>query len=500
MKKINKILIANRGEIACRVIQTCKENHIATVAIYSDADINSLHRRLADESAYIGNSIAKESYLSMDKIINLALELECDAIHPGYGFLSENWEFNKKIVESGLIFIGPNYEAMRLLGSKTESRDLMIKNSIPVVPGWKNKNASWEEYLNEAIIIGFPILIKASGGGGGKGMRIVRDSADFQNAFESAQREALSAFGDGEVFIEKFIENPRHIEFQVVADKYGNYIHLNERECSIQRRHQKIIEETPSMALTQPLREEMGQIAIRACRVANYDNIGTVEFLLDNSGKYYFLEVNARIQVEHPITEETTGFDLVKLQIDIAEGNKLLISQNDVSSQGHSIECRIYAEDGNNNFMPSSGKILFLKEPKGKGIRYDSGIYEGFDIPIYYDPIMAKLIVKGANREEARLRIIQALKDNVILGVTTSIEYLINILESEKFINGEMFTDSISLDYEQFLTISHKYTNIALATSMVKNISISNNLNKDNVLPNSITDVKDIIGEWQIVK
>jgi len=497
MKEIKKILIANRGEIACRIIQTCKENGITSVAVYSDADRKALHVLMADEAIHIGNSPAKESYLDMDKIINVALAANCDAIHPAYGFLSENWQFNKKVIESGLIFIGPNPESMRLLGSKTESRDTMIANNIPVVPGWKNRDAGWKEYLSEAEIIGFPVLIKAAGGGGGKGMRVVRNSNDFKSSFESAQREALSAFSNDEVFIEKFIENPRHIEFQIVADKFGNYIHLNERECSIQRRHQKIIEETPSVALSSELREEMGNIAISACRVANYDNIGTVEFLLDNTGRYYFLEVNARLQVEHPITEETTGFDLVKIQIDIAQGEELSIKQDDVRSQGHSIECRIYAEDGNHNFMPSSGLILMLKEPKGKGIRFDSGIYEGYEVPIYYDPIMAKLIVKGANREEARSRMIQALKDNVILGVSTSIEYMTNILESEKFFTGETFTDTIDKDYTQFITKNRKYENIALAASAIKS---ENKQKANDTTINAIPEVRDIIGEWEIAR
>lgn len=497
MNKIKKILIANRGEIACRIIQTCKENGIISVALYSDADKKALHVMMADESIHIGNSPAKESYLDMEKIINVAKEANCDAIHPGYGFLSENWQFNKKVTEAGLIFIGPNPESMRLLGSKTESRDTMLSNNIPVVPGWKSKEADWQEYLSQAEKIGFPVLIKAAGGGGGKGMRVVRNSSDFKSSFESAQREALSAFSNNEVFIEKFIENPRHIEFQVVADKFGNYIHLNERECSIQRRHQKIIEETPSVALSPELRNEMGNIAIAACRATNYDNIGTVEFLLDNTGRYYFLEVNARIQVEHPITEETTGFDLVKMQIDIAEGKELNIKQENVQSQGHSIECRIYAEDGNHNFMPSSGAILLLKEPKGKGIRYDSGIYEGFEVPIFYDPIMAKLIVKGANREEARLRLIEALKNNVILGVSTSIEYMLNILESDKFISGETFTDTIDKDYTQFITKERKYKEIAIAASAVKSDTRTKNEVSET---NQIADIREIIGDWEIAR
>jgi len=492
--KIKKILIANRGEIACRIIQTCKENNIISVAVFSDADADALHVKLADESYYIGESTPKESYLNMDKIIDTALRSNCDAIHPGYGFLSENWLFNKKVGEAGLIFIGPNFESMRLLGSKTESRDTMILNKIPVIPGWKSVDAIESEYYDAALKIGFPVIIKAAAGGGGKGMRIVRIESEFYPSLQAAKREAMSAFGSDEVFIEKYIVNPRHIEFQVVGDKYGNYIHLNERECSIQRRHQKIIEETPSTALNEAIRSEMGQIAIEVCKAAGYDSIGTVEFLLDKDSNFYFLEVNARLQVEHTITEETTGIDLVKLQIGLAEGKALEISQSDVNSNGHAIECRIYAEDANNNFMPSAGKILFFREPKGKGIRYDSGIYQNFEVPVNYDPIMAKLIVKGNDREEARKKMIFALQNNVILGVANSIPYLINILNSELFVSGQTFTDTIDINQKNFIANDVKFLKQALVVA-ADSIGYQNTISDNNF---RIPEVWELIGKWQI--
>jgi acetyl-CoA carboxylase biotin carboxylase subunit len=498
MKKIKKVLIANRSEIACRIIKSCKELDIRTVAVYSEADKNALHVKLADESVLIGAAPARESYLDMDKLIKAAIDTNCDAIHPGYGFLSENHFFNEKVRDAGLIFIGPNPEAMNLLGSKTRSRETMIKHGIPVVPGMNGSSLDIKDFEDAAARIGFPVLIKASAGGGGKGMRVIREQKDLIPGVESAMRESLSAFGSDEVFIEKFIENPRHIEFQVAADQHGNCIHIFERECSLQRRHQKIIEETPSTALTPELRKKMGQTAVQACNAAGYDNIGTVEFLLDKDGNFYFLEVNARIQVEHPVTEETTGIDLVKLQISLSEGYELPYSQTDIIQQGHAIECRIYAEDGNNNFMPSSGKILLLKEPTGKGIRYDSGIYEGVEISVYYDPIMAKLIVKGENREEARKKMIKALKNNVILGVNTSIEFMVNILESEDFISGNTFTDLIDKNYNRFIKVKDDNLNTALIAASALhsgNKKVVVNKTSDS---NTISDVWHSIGNWEI--
>lgn len=439
---------------------------IETVAIYSDADANALHVKSADFAVHIGESEAKKSYLDMDKVIRAALESGCDAIHPGYGFLSENHEFNRKVRQNGLIFIGPSAESMELMGSKTSSRTLMIEHGIPVVPGTFIDDIDENKIAELAEAIGYPILIKAAAGGGGKGMRVVRASNELISAIESARRESMSAFGSDEVFIEKYVENPRHIEFQIAADQHGNIVHLFERECSIQRRHQKIIEETPSTALTNDLRQKMGEVAKKVCQIANYNNLGTVEFLFDNSGNFYFLEVNARIQVEHPITEETTGIDLVKLQIDIANDLPLPFEQKDLNQSGHAIECRIYAEDGDNDFLPSSGKILMFKSPEGEGVRYDSGIETCSDVTIYYDPILAKLIVHADDREAARLKMIEALKSNVILGVKTSINFMIACLESEEFKSGNTFTSFIAANYEKLKNYRQdELLNLALATA-----------------------------------
>lgn len=438
---IKRVLIANRSEIACRIIRACKESGIESVAVYSDADKDSLHRRLADYSEYIGESLPSESYLNFDKIINAAIKSGADAIHPGYGFLSEKHEFNQAVNDAGLIFIGPNPKSMRLLGSKVQSRITMLDAGIPLVPGCLIESLTDDEIQRKAGEIGYPILIKASDGGGGKGIRIVKTENELKNAVQSAKSEAHSAFGSDLVYIEKFIESPRHIEFQVAADNYGNVIHLMERECSIQRRHQKIIEETPSTALTPELRNLMGQTAVNVIKAANYNNVGTVEFLLDKDSKFYFLEVNTRIQVEHPITEMTTGIDLVKLQLQIANGNKLPFSQEDIKQNGHAIECRIYAEDPENNYMPSSGKIHFLQEPKGPGVRYDCGISQGSDVTIYYDPILAKLITWGFNRTECIERMLLALNENVILGVKTPNDFLRKVLLHYDFQTGNTFTD-----------------------------------------------------------
>lgn len=491
MMKIKKILIANRSEIACRIIKTCREMGIETVTVYSDADENALHTLLADEAIFIGESKPSESYLNQEKIINVAKSSFCDAIHTGYGFLSENHEFNRKVNEAGLVFIGPNPESMKMLGSKTASRVAMIDAGVPVAPGMKRGSRDISLFAEEARKIGFPVLVKAAAGGGGKGMRIVHKEEEIVSAVEAAMREAKSAFGDDEIFIEKYIQSPRHIEFQIACDKYGNAIHLNERECSIQRRHQKIIEETPSMALTDELRAKMGADAVKAVKAAGYDNIGTVEFLLDNEGNYYFLEVNARIQVEHPITEETTGIDLVKLQIEIAEGKPLPISQNEVPQIGHSLECRIYAEDAENNFMPDAGKILFLKYPLGKGVRYDTGIRQGSEISVFYDPVMAKLITSGQNREEARLKMISAFKDNVILGVKTSIPFMIKCLENDDFISGNTFTDFIDKNFDELMAPKQdsKFKE-SLAVAAI-----------GNTLSDDLSDEKNIwklIGNWEI--
>jgi len=462
---IKKVLIANRSEIACRIIRACKEAGILTVAVYSDVDKNALHVLQADESVRLGPAPASESYLNQDLVLKAALDSGCDSIHPGYGFLAENHGFNQKVIDAGLIFIGPNPESMRMLGSKTESRVAMINAGVPVAPGMKGGSKNISEFISEAEKSGYPVLIKAAAGGGGKGMRIVRSADEMEESVHSAMRESLSAFGSDEVFMEKYIESPRHVEIQIAADKHGNAVALFERECSIQRRHQKIIEEAPSTALTPELRKIMCDAAIDVVKAADYDSVGTVEFLLDKSGKYYFLEVNTRIQVEHPVTEMTTGIDLVKLQINIAAGEKMPFAQEDLKQTGHAIECRVYAEDADNNFMPSSGKILYLREPKGMGVRYDSGIMQGSDVTVFYDPVLAKLIVHGANREEARKRMIMALKENVVLGVKTSIAYMAEILEHPDFISGNTQTDFIEKHMAERKAVPEEYTQAAMVAA-----------------------------------
>jgi acetyl-CoA carboxylase biotin carboxylase subunit len=443
-----KILIANRGEIACRVIRACREMGIASVAVYSDADRAALHVQMADQAVGIGPPPAVESYLNMDGIIEAARATGAEAIHPGYGFLAENSEFARRCEKEGISFIGPNSRALELVGDKVRARQTMEKAGIPIIPGMKRVAADFAEFESEAKKIGYPVMIKASAGGGGKGMRVVYSQEELRPALEAGQREARSAFGDESVYLEKFIEDPRHVEFQVLADNDGRIVHLFERECSIQRRHQKIIEETPSPALTPELRRKMGETARKVLEVSGYNNAGTVEFLLDKDKSFYFLEVNARLQVEHPVTELTTGVDLVHQQIRIAAGEKLSLKQEDLSQRGHAIECRIYAEDPANNFLPSSGKILFFKEPKGPGVRHDGGIYSGWDVPIYYDPILAKLIVWAETREDACRRMRSAMDDCVILGIKTTIPFLRDVISHPRFREGATTTGFIRSHFD----------------------------------------------------
>lgn len=438
-----KILIANRGEIAVRIIKACQEMAISTVAVFSDADRLSLHVQVADEAVGIGPSPAVDSYLDMDRIIQAAKKTGADAIHPGYGFLAENAEFARRCEKEKIVFIGPNSGALKLVGDKVRSRQTLEKADIPIIPGMKSIVKDVTAIKAEAKKIGYPVMIKASAGGGGKGMRVVFDEKHLTPALEAGMREAKSAFGDESVYLEKFIEQPRHVEFQVLADNHGNVVHLFERECSIQRRHQKIVEETPSQALDPDLRARMGETARKVMQVSKYNNAGTVEFLLDKDRNFYFLEVNARLQVEHPVTELTTGVDLVHQQIRIAAGEKLSFDQENLEQKGHAIECRIYAEDPHSNFLPSSGKILYFKEPRGPGIRHDCGIYSGWEVPIYYDPILAKLIVWAENRGVACQRMMKALDDYVILGVQTSIRFLRDLIEHPQFRNGETTTSFI---------------------------------------------------------
>jgi len=435
-----KILVANRGEISVRVIKACRDLGIPTVAVYSEADRSALHVQQAEEAVGIGPAPPLESYLDIDNIISSAKERGCDAIHPGYGFLAENPEFAKRCEREGIVFIGPKGDTIQLLGNKIESRILMKKAAVPIIPGMEATSEDLQGFKKAAREIGYPVLIKASLGGGGKAMKVIDDEKDLESAIESSKREALSAFADDTLYLEKFLDRPRHIEFQILADNYGNTIHMFERECSIQRRHQKIIEETPSTALNPELRKRMGEDAIKVAKAAGYSNAGTVEFLLDKQGSYYFLEVNTRVQVEHPVTELTTGVDIVKAQIRIAAGEKLWIKPGDLRQQGHAIECRIYAEDPESGFLPSAGKILFMREPFGPGIRNDSGIHSGFTVPVHYDPILSKLLVWAQDRNEAIRRMEIALSDYVVLGIRTNIAFLRDIIVHPEFVSGKTYT------------------------------------------------------------
>jgi acetyl-CoA carboxylase biotin carboxylase subunit len=448
--RIKKILIANRGEIAVRIMRSCREMGIETVAVYSDADRSSLHVRYATEAYHIGPSPSSESYLRIEKILEVARISGADAIHPGYGFLSENSNFARQCMEAGIKFIGPSAESIEAMGDKISARKRMIAAGVPVVPGTTEKIVDDEEATEVIRGIGLPVMIKASAGGGGKGMRLVRKEEDIREAIRGAKSEARTAFGDDSLYIEKYIESPHHIEFQVLADQYGDAVHLFERECSVQRRHQKVIEETPSPIMTPEVREKMGACAVAATKAANYEGAGTIEFIVDDQLNFYFLEMNTRLQVEHPITERVVGVDLVREQIRIAEGHPLPFKQRDLKMNGHSMECRIYAEDTENNFMPNPGKITHITEPMGLGVRCDGYIHEGYTIPIYYDPMISKLIIWGRTREEVIERMRRALFEYKISGVKTSIKYLVKIMETPDFRNGTYNTHFIEKN-EEFL-------------------------------------------------
>ncbi|MBF0501183.1 MAG: acetyl-CoA carboxylase biotin carboxylase subunit [Candidatus Riflebacteria bacterium] len=437
---IKKVLIANRSEIAVRIIRAAREEGISSVAVYSDVDKDALHVRMADESYNIGLPPAKESYLNADKIIETALKANCQAIHPGYGFLAENADFAKKVEDAGLIFVGPSHASVLAMGDKIQARNLMTKAGVPVVPGILAKIDSFSHAKKEAEQLGYPILVKAAGGGGGKGIRLVSNSNELEAALEAAAREATSAFSDPRVYLEKYLEKPRHIEVQVLADSFGNTVHLFERECSIQRRHQKVIEESPSFIVDDDLRAKMGNAAVRAAKAVNYRSAGTIEFLVDQNKNFFFLEMNTRIQVEHPLTELITGLDLVRLQFRIANGAKIPFTQDQIHRHGHAIECRIYAEDPENNFLPSPGKLHLVRMPQGPGIRVDSGIETGLEISIYYDPILSKIIAWGENRETARQRMLIALRETVVLGVQTPVSFLLDVLNDPNFISGHTHT------------------------------------------------------------
>ena len=447
MNKIRKVLIANRGEIAVRVLRTCREMGIRTVAVYSEADRTALHTRLADESYCVGPPPAGESYLQQDTILKIARQADVDAIHPGYGFLSENPVFAEKVEKTGLVFIGPPASAMRIMGDKTEARKAMQKAGVPIVPGTAEPLSSVEQATKTAAQVGYPVLLKAAAGGGGKGMRIVESEKDMASSFRSASSEAQSAFGDGRVYIEKYLEQPRHIEFQVFADQHGNAIHLGERECSIQRRHQKVIEEAPSAILDPEMRTKMGEAAVKAALACGYTNAGTIEFLVDKHRNFYFLEMNTRLQVEHPVTEMVTGLDLVRLQLDIAAGAKLPLGQQDVRLNGHALECRIYAEDPSNNFLPSIGKITHLDKPDGPGVREDSGITSGDEISLYYDPMISKLVVWADTRVHAIERMRRALSEYRILGVATTIPFCAWVIDHKRFRQADFDTHFVKEEF-----------------------------------------------------
>jgi len=445
-----KVLIANRGEIARRVMFTCREMGIATVAVYSDVDSQAIHVLEADQAVCIGKADPSESYLNVDKIVNIAKETHAEAIHPGYGFLAENADFAERCEKEGLVFIGPPSRVIRSLGDKITARKIMIQGNVPVIPGMMQAEPDPKEMAHMAEEIGYPLMIKASAGGGGKGIRIVYTPEEFQDACAAASREAIVAFGDGTIYLEKFFDQAKHIEFQILADTHGNAVHVLERECSVQRRHQKIIEETPSSALNIELRAEMGKAAVAAAIASGYVNAGTVEFLVDKDKNFYFLEVNTRLQVEHPITEMITNIDLVRQQLEIAAGNPLLISQDDISGRGHAIECRVYAEDPQNDFFPCPGKIDYMKEPTGPGVRNDCGVYSGFEVPVNYDPILSKLIVHAESREKCIRRMILSLKEYILLGIKTPIPFLIDVLESEPFQQGDIFTNFIETHFSEW--------------------------------------------------
>ncbi len=440
MTKIRKLLVANRGEIALRVMRSAREMGIKTVAVYSEIDRQALHVRFADEAVAIGPPPSSQSYLVMEKIIGAAKTTGADAIHPGYGFLSENEDFARKVREAGLIFIGPSPESIELMGSKLAAKAAAAKFGVPLVPGTAEPITDVAEARRIAKEIGYPVLIKASAGGGGKGMRIVQNDGEFIEQMERAVSEATSAFGDGSVFIEKYVTQPRHIEFQIFGDQHGNVVHLFERECSIQRRHQKVIEEAPSSVLTPQLRKRMGEAAVNVAKAANYFNAGTVEFIMDGNLNFYFLEMNTRLQVEHPVTEQITGLDLVKLQLKIAEGERLPFKQEDLSIHGHAVEVRVYAEDPTNNFLPDIGTLSTYRRPQGHGIRVDDGFEQGMSIPFYYDPMIAKMICHAETREQAIAKTIRAIDEYDITGVQTTLGFCRFVLQHPAFTTGKFDT------------------------------------------------------------
>ena len=493
MTKIHKLLVANRGEIALRIMRSAKEMGITTVAVFSEIDRVALHVRFADEAYCIGPAPSSESYLRMDKIIEVAKKSGADAIHPGYGFLSENEEFAELVKNSGLIFVGPSADSMRIMGSKLAAKEAVAKFKVPLVPGTSTPITHVSEAKVIAKKIGYPILIKASAGGGGKGMRVVESEDDFQNQMERAVSEATSAFGDGAVFIEKYIAKPRHIEFQIFGDQHGNVVHLFERECSIQRRHQKVVEEAPSSVLTPELRKQMGDAAVNAAKAANYYNAGTIEFILDEDNSFYFLEMNTRLQVEHPVTEMITGLDLVKLQLLIAEGGKLPFKQEDLTIHGHAIEVRVCAEDPANNFLPDIGTLETYKRPQGHGVRVDDGFEQGMKIPVQYDPLLAKLIVHAETRELAMDKMKRAIDDYEISGVETTLSFGKFVMGHPAFRSGNFNTRFIE-NYFKPEMLKGEMTEIEEMLASVLAVSISKKIKPH---PSANTASFNDISKWR---
>ncbi|MBD3615677.1 MAG: acetyl-CoA carboxylase biotin carboxylase subunit [Gracilimonas sp.] len=475
MAEINKVLIANRGEIALRVIHTCKELGIKTVAVYSRPDAHAPHVLHADEAVFIGEAASSESYLVIDKIIDAVKQTGADAVHPGYGFLSENASFAERCKKEGIIFIGPEPKAIRLMGDKTEARELVTKANIPTPPGLKSELKDIEEARSVADDIGYPILVKAAAGGGGKGMRIVHKKEEFEASIKAAKSEAKNAFGDDRIYIEKYLEQPRHVEFQIIADTHGNVLHVFDRECSVQRRHQKVIEEAPCAVLTPELRERMAESAIKAAKACDYVGAGTIEFMIDKNMDFYFLEMNTRLQVEHPVTEMISGVDLVALQILVAEGKKLPFKQEDLAINGHAIECRIYAEDPADNFLPSTGLLLKHRIPTGSGIRVDAGVEEGQQITINYDPMISKLSVHGPDRETARKRMLRALDEYEIAGCKTTIPFCEFTLNHPDFIEAKYDTHFVPNHFTpEKMQPRQSESDVSVAAALLKGISENN--------------------------
>jgi geranyl-CoA carboxylase alpha subunit len=453
MKAFTKILIANRGEIACRIIEAARKKGYRSVAVFSEADARVRHVALADEAVLIGPAPVGQSYLSIERIIDAAKHSGADAVHPGYGFLSENAAFAQACADAGLVFIGPSPNAIRAMGNKAAAKRLMIEAGVPCVPGYQGEAQDDATFTKEAKRIGFPLMVKAAAGGGGRGMRLVKGAADLSAALASARSEATSAFGSGELILEKAVVEPRHVEIQIMADAHGHVIHLGERDCSVQRRHQKVLEEAPCPVMTEALRAQMGEAAVKAAQSIGYTNAGTVEFLLDRDGKFYFLEMNTRLQVEHPVTECVTGLDIVALQIDVAAGLSLSITQAQVALTGHAIEARLYAEDPANQFLPQTGPVLLWRQARGEGVRIDHGILEGTDVSPFYDPMLAKVIAYGATRDEARRKLIGALESIALLGVTTNKGFLIDMLRHPVFAEGVATTAFIETNFSELHAI-----------------------------------------------